>query len=386
MADKRAKHAQYVKEHRAEKGRPKRFYLDLTDKDSVICEKFEKARSYVGQYATNSKVLIRLLDFFIAGHDDKSSRNSSHTATSTVTSFGYSMYTAASHEDVDEPMFLATVSATQTLVNNVGRHVKQRQQCSGVSFSGHLEHMKGHCATLSFTCDSCDVALPSWPSSSYLPNDKFLVNYRAAHGYFCSGILPNQYERFSNSANMGCIGEKYLKDIFKSGAANYLTTTEAVYNNSCRDALLLEVGEAQTAADMNGHQYDGISIITDARHGWRKNSRQTDVVCIGQATHRVLTNQIVTKVDDLVAQRHEILGTQRIYGHLQGHPDGPFFVHVHAHDRNMAINKYVRENHPDVRNQNDVWHTTKALEKEVSQVSKGPQYKHGETWHMELTV
>ena len=104
--------------------------------------------------------LIRFLDFFIAGHGDQSSRNSSHTATSACTSFGYSMYTAASHEDkvwtsslldmttnqvetahillhplvllldirctlllytvhshedVDEPMFLATVCVTQTL-------------------------------------------------------------------------------------------------------------------------------------------------------------------------------------------------------------------------------------------------------------------------------
>ena len=54
-------------------------------------------------------------------------------------------------------------------------------------------------------------------------------------------------------------------------------------------------------------------------------------------------------------------------------------------DRNMAVNKYVKDSHPDVINQNDVWHTTKAEEKEISQVARGPKYKHGVSWHEELS-
>ena len=60
-------------------------------------------------------------------------------------------------------------------------------------------------------------------------------------------------------------------------------------------------------------EYSGISIITDARHGWRKNSKQTDVPCIGHSTHKFLCDQIITKQDDPVFQRHEGIGTDRIY-------------------------------------------------------------------------
>ena len=51
----------------------------------------------------------------------------------------------------------------------------------------------------------------------------------------------------------------------------------------------------------------------------------------------------------------------------------------------MSINKYVREVHEGTINQNDVWHTTKAVEREFAVVAKGPRYKHGITWHDELS-
>ena len=63
-----------------------------------------------------------------------------------------------------------------------------------------------------------------------------------------------------------------------------------------------------------------IDFLTDARHGWRKNSRQpdvdsaprltlslpqTDVVCLGAEKKRILSLQTVTHLDDPVVQRHE---------------------------------------------------------------------------------
>jgi hypothetical protein len=47
--------------------------------------------------------------------------------------------------------------------------------------------------------------------------------------------------------------------------------------------------------------------MTDARHGWRKNAKDTSVVAIGEKTHKVLKCEHVTKTDDLVTQRHSLL-------------------------------------------------------------------------------
>ena len=79
-----------------------------------------------------------------------------------------------------------------------------------------------------------------------------------------------------------------------------------------------------------------VEILTDARHGWRKNARQTDVVCLGNKNKKVVAYDVVTSVDDVCTQRHELLGTKRIYEKLdqQG-----VVVSKHAHDNNAFISK-----------------------------------------------
>jgi hypothetical protein len=56
-----------------------------------------------------------------------------------------------------------------------------------------------------------------------------------------------------------------------------------------------------------------IDIMTDARHGWHNKAKDTSVVAIRENTHKVLKCEHVTKTDDLVTQRHEKIGTERIY-------------------------------------------------------------------------
>jgi hypothetical protein len=379
MAERKESRAEYLKKHRREQGRAPRFIIDVTDKDSVIRDKFEKARNFIGNNVTNGEVMTKLIDTFLNINKQtectQSGSSQSHS--------DFSGYTTVNREDVDEQLFVSTVSATECLLNMVSAHIL-RQGCAHARIIGRVSYMVGHCAVVHYHCQDCDIDLANWPSSPYLPNHKFLVNYRMAHGYFCSGILQNQYERMMLAANAGCIQRDYYRKHFRNGAS-YYTATEDEYIESCRTSVLLEVGEALTEAEYSTQRYNGISIVTDARHGWRKNSRQTDVVCVGHLTHRVISNQIITKDDDPAAQRHERLGTERIYHHLANHRDGPVYVRIHAHDRNLAINKYVRESHPDVINQNDIWHTVKAVEKEIKEVSRGAKYKHGITWHEELS-
>ena len=111
----------------------------------------------------------------------------------------------------------------------------------------------------------------------------------------------------------------------------------------------------EDGSTMTIQSHPGIDIETDARHGWRKNAKDTTVVALGQKTHKVLCHEHVTKHDDAVTQRHELIGTQRIYRHLE--KEG-VSVNVHAHDRNMTINKFVKDNY--IINQNDTWHGVKS--------------------------
>ena len=60
-----------------------------------------------------------------------------------------------------------------------------------------------------------------------------------------------------------------------------------------------------------------VDILTDARHGTRKTARHTDVICLGNATQKLVAYHVVTPEDDPVAQRHELLGTKRSIWSLQ---------------------------------------------------------------------
>ncbi|VDH99404.1 Hypothetical predicted protein [Mytilus galloprovincialis] len=80
------------------------------------------------------------------------------------------------------------------------------------------------------------------------------------------------------------------------------------YNDSIETALMEEVGMYEDLTS--------IDIMTDARHGWRKNAKDSSVVAIGEKMHKVLKCEHITKADDFVSQRHEKLGTQRIYQNM----------------------------------------------------------------------
>ena len=172
------------------------------------------------------------------------------------------------------------------------------------------------------------------------------------------------------------ISDHYMKEI----NTNFLTAVQEEYQDNIQQALREEVGMSILENETNG-----ISIVTDARHGWRKNARQTDVPCLGHKTNKVIAYSIITKHDDRVSQRHERSGTEKIKEHFETCPDGPVSVAVHAHDRNLSVKKYIRENRPFTVNQSDTWHAGKSVEKEISKITKGPQYKHGITWHQQLS-
>ena len=118
---------------------------------------------------------------------------------------------------------------------------------------------------------------------------------------FTSGMLPVQYRKFCEAANLGVLGDKSIAEMQKT----YGEVVEKLIVTSQDDALLEEM--AATSLKCEGVA-EGIDILTDARHCWRKNARFSDIVCIGDKTHKVLKVETVSKEDKRCSQKHELLG------------------------------------------------------------------------------
>ena len=164
--------------------------------------------------------------------------------------------------------------------------------------------MKGHAASLRLTCSLEKSHSYLWSSSPYLPNEEYLVNNRISHGFFSSGLLPVHYTRFVNAAGIGCITKENRTKFFR----RYKEHAENECVSSLENAINDEIASYE--------ELDGINIMTDARHGWRKNSKDTTVVALGDKTHKVMDCEHVTKAQDKVSQRHERLGIEKIYNNL----------------------------------------------------------------------
>jgi hypothetical protein len=60
----------------------------------------------------------------------------------------------------------------------------------------------------------------------------------------------------------------------------YKDHTERESENSIQVAINEEIASYE--------ELDGINIMTDARHGWRKYSKDTSTVALGEKTHKVM--------------------------------------------------------------------------------------------------
>jgi len=333
-----------------------------TSKKTELLEKLQKIRGNLVQIlnrpVNNYDILEHAVDYWIEEKINRAPDNESTTVPGT--------YISAKQNKVDQKFFITTKSNVKRIVDVAASHAKH---CQGKLIVKKTTK-KGHVAMLKFSCTSARRSRHNylWSSSPYLPTGKYLVNDRINHAFICSGMLPSQYARFCTGAGIGVISVDKRDEFFKK----YKHFVKGEYEESTSDGLLEEIGSYE--------DLDGIDIITDARHGWRKNSKDTSVVAIGEKTHKVIDCVSVSHVDDRVTQRHEKIGTEKIYNNLdhQG-----VSVKVHTHDRNASINKMVKD-HPFTINQNDTWHGVKSVKYALGNVSSGPRYKEGKTWSEEL--
>lgn len=277
-----------------------------------------------------------------------------------------STYIKVQKKDVNQRIFLCAEESIKRLVEVAEHH--------GSSCKKHLKvkkiHQKGHVVTTHFFCDEQNDHSFLWSSSPYLPNQEYLVNNRVKHGFTCSGMLPSHYVRFTEGAGIGKISKQSRQKFFNEMKEHI----QREYDDSTHTATLEEV------AAYENEELGTINIMSDARHGWRKNAKDTSVVAIGEKSHKVLSCQHVTKSDDVISQRHEKLGTEKIYRHLK---DQEVNIGVHAHDRNLSINKFIREE-CDSESQNDTWHAVKSMKAALKKISSGPAYLNGKTWSSQL--
>ena len=210
----------------------------------------------------------------------------------------------------------------ETFVDKLTQRIQQRScQCQRLLQRTRLQ-MLGHTAMVTLQCDNGNKLL--WPTSPYL-GTKYLANSRMAHGYSISGILPNQYLRVGEAAGIRKFSDVYLSEFFK----NYKECVKTLADELCVDVLYEEI--------VAYPEMDSINILTDAWHGIRRNSKYTDVVCIGAESHKVLHIGTITRADEHGAQKHELLGTETIPDYSENQEGASVTVHVHCHDRNMSF-------------------------------------------------
>ncbi|XP_019633189.1 PREDICTED: uncharacterized protein LOC109476627 [Branchiostoma belcheri] len=163
----------------------------------------------------------------------------------------------------------------------------------------------------------------------------------------------------------------------------YAEIVQSMKEASMDRAMNEEIGDPANEEDVPD---ESVGIVTDARHAQRRNSHRSDIMALGQINHRVLAHMPVTKKEQTCTQKHEKVGTERLYRQLD---EMGVKVSDHAHDRNQSINKFIRERPPyadgtRTTNSNDTWHATKAIARKFKRVSSGPVRSRGVSWHPQL--
>ena len=263
-------------------------------------------------------------------------------------------------------LFVGEHNTIDELVSKVQMH---NQGC-GAKLSQEATKQHGHVLSVVYKCSAGHTV--QWDSSSRM-GSQYTVNCQLVLAYLCSGMLPSKFERFCEFGKLGYVSYNVYKQLvcFIAAAAE-LHRRQSIYG------ALYE--EMRLNSDVHKRE---ISIETDARHACRKNSEHTDVVALGMNSHKVVNHQHITKKDDdTCTQRHELIGVQRMYNDFD---KLDIKVVDHAHNRNLSVNKHLRENRTETHNSNDRWHAAKSLAAAMKKISVGPNKNIGKTWHPELS-
>ena len=346
-----------------------RFYAESEAEKIDLCNKLDRAKMMVDETIANTSnftILNHILDNFLKTPGTQNNVSATDGASE------FKQYLYREYDDNrDDELYICTPSALANISFGIQDHSKN---CSSDLSLKDIQRF-GHVGKLLFECNGghelkCDT-------SSHLEGGSFVANMKVVHSVYSSGLRHAQYERFCTGAGLGSCSET----VFKNSHNMFCEIIEAKAKESIHSALNGEI--AQSVANMaeQGDEYEGVDIITDARHGWRKNAAQSDVVALGNITHKVVNIQTVTRSDEPISQRHELVGVKKMYKDFDRQN---VKVRIHGHDRNSSVNKYLAQEKPNVKNANDTWHATKGITKILKNITTGAKKNRGITWHEEL--
>ena len=218
-------------------------------------------------------------------------------------------------------MYLCSTNAAQQLMIMTEKHARICEE--SLLVQKELRH--GHIMETHFICRNKHKT--KWFSSSETGGN-FILNYRMYLAFTCSGILPVQFDKLCKFANLGTMSQRLstsMQDTFR-------IPIEAAAELSMAKALSEELAKT---GDNNR-----IDIMADARHPCRTNSHRTDVPALGQLSHKVVAYAHVTRNEDPATQRHETLGVKKLFNYFR---EKNVKIGNIAHDRNISVNKYVKE-------------------------------------------
>ncbi|KAK3106301.1 hypothetical protein FSP39_017387 [Pinctada imbricata] len=345
-----------------------RFYVSSENDKVEIFDMIDRAKLLLSErvsLVSNAMILREVFQFYLSNNGGAPDQQNEGETES------FKPYLRSPRDNCMEDICLISESSLKNLVAGIsdhGLHCKERVEIDSFDTFGHVQKLTLKCK---------DMHTIKIDTSSRLPGGKFLVNLRVLHGIYSSGLRYAQYERFAKYAGIGVIPESAFHEVQDM----FCDVTDDAVKESVSDALDDEVGTTVLECD-NVDDYKGITIVSDARHGWRKNSRFSDIISLGYRTNKVVGYAVVSHGDDPCSQRHELHGVKKLY---EGLSEKGANVHIHGHDRNVSINNYLKTQYPEVTNANDTWHATKNVAKELKKVCSGPQYQHGKTWHGELS-
>ena len=105
----------------------------------------------------------------------------------------------ARKENCDQKLLVVAESAFTVAIQTVHKHAlvcAKNLKAKKITTRGHTSFVTLSCAR---------NHRYTWPTSPALPNGKRLVDSKIAHAYVTSGLLPNQYDRFTKEASIGTI-------------------------------------------------------------------------------------------------------------------------------------------------------------------------------------
>ena len=316
---------------------------------------------------SNENRLNGLLDTFINAMDGKTADTRTQGNSGEETFVSSSTFVDKSVND--DPIFIASKGSMCHMLALLHQH----QNCHGVPKVQEVRHI-GHVAMLRIKCPRCSFAT-GWNSSQYMSSTEghtpmFLVNMKIAHAFITSGLRKVQYDTFCKGAGFGTLKDEKISQIKKM----YVPIIQEFADDSKQQAIEEEIASTENVMS-------GIDIMTDARHGTRKNAKDTDVICLGEKKHKCLWSGHILRSRDSVTQRHEMIGTKDMYAHFD---NVQCAINIHVHDSNPSISKYVREERAPTVNQLDIWHETSKIPSKFKKISSGAKKHEGKVWHHQL--